>query len=215
MSITNLVEDDIYAMARYWNRRKREFIDAPAEAFGQIVRPSVYFEEDPDPLMESQVNATFTEWLIFDCRLDERGTLLERYVDERAGEVPRERLERLAQVASTHVFSEFAIANKNPAAGTLELVDIYDGMSREVVDVRSARRSDWSRGTISMRIARVNNTWLPVGKTIMYDRCRFDPAWIPIEDEMGTSGGRLLMLAHAVYGVDGCYRGTLSLRSIE
>lgn len=215
MTITDLVEDDIYTMAHYWNGRKREFIEAPTEAFAQIVRPSVYFEEDPDPLLEGQVIATFSEWVLFDCRLDERGTLLERYISEQAAVVPRERLGRLAQVAATHVFSEFAIASKNPAAGTLEVVDIYDGMSREVLDVRSARRDDWNHGTISMRIARVNGVWLPVGKTVMYDRCHFDPAWIPIEDEMGTSGGRLLMLAHAVFGVDGRYHGSLSLRALE
>ena len=215
MGITKLVEDDVYAMARYWNARKRSFIDEPACAFGQIVRPAVYFEKDPDMLMEDQVNATFTEWLLFDCRLDERGTLLERYIDEQRGEVPRERLDRLAQVAATHVFSEYAIASKNPAAGTLELVDIYDGMSREVFDVRSARRDAWRAGTISMRIARVDGTWLPVGRTVMYDRCRFDPALIPLEDEMGTSGGRLLMLAHAVFGVDGRYHGSLDLHPIE
>ena len=80
MGIGEKVERDVRSVAEYWGRRKREFIEEPALAFEQIVRPAIHFESEPDPLVETQVNATFTEWMLFDCMLDERGTLLERYV---------------------------------------------------------------------------------------------------------------------------------------
>ena len=127
MGIGEKVERDVRSVAEYWGRRKREFIEEPALAFEQIVRPAIYFESEPDPLVETQVNATFTEWLLFDCMLDERGTLLERYVRKPPAGVADSRLARLRQVAETHEFSEYAIMRRDPGAGALELLDIYDG----------------------------------------------------------------------------------------
>lgn len=120
MGIGEKVERDVRSVAEYWGRRKREFIEEPALAFEQIVRPAIYFESEPDPLVETQVNATFTEWLLFDCMLDERGTLLERYVRKPPAGVADSRLARLRQVAETHEFSEYAIMRRDPGTGTLE-----------------------------------------------------------------------------------------------
>ena len=178
MGIGEKVERDVRSVAEYWGRRKREFIEEPALAFEQIVRPAIYFESEPDPLVETQVNATFTEWLLFDCMLDERGTLLERYVRKPPAGVADSRLARLRQVAETHEFSEYAIMRRDPGAGTLELLDIYDGTMRT------------------------------------YDRCPFDPSWVPVDDEGATSGMRLLDLAHDVFGVDGAYRTSVNMRQL-
>lgn len=205
---------DIRSVAEYWGKRKREYIEDPAIAFEQIVRPAIYFEQEPDPLVEMQVNATFTEWLLFDCALDERGTLLERYVRKPPAGVAAPRMGRLRQVAETHVFSEHAIVRRDPAAGVLELLDIYDGTLRVVRDASLARRRNWDEGSVSLRLARVDEEWVPVGQTVMYDRCPFDPSWIPVEDEAQTSGMRLLELAHDVFGIDGAYRGSVSVREV-
>ena len=209
------VERDIGAAAQYWGKRKLEFIEAPAIAFEKIIRPAIYFERDPSPIVEAQLNVAFTEWLLFDVELDERGSLLRRYARKPPSGVCEGRAERLRQVCDTHLFSEFAIREKRPAAGTVDLVDIFDGEARTVRDVRLARRDGWDVGTVSMRIARVDGVWMPVGQTVMYDRCRFDPSWIPVEDDAGTSGMRLLDLVHDVYGIDGAYRESVSLRELE
>lgn len=214
MGIGEKVERDVRSVAEYWGRRKREFIEEPALAFEQIVRPAVYFECDPDPLVETQVNATFTEWLLFDCALDEHGTLLERYVRKPPAGVEESRLARLRQIAETHEFSEYAIMRKDPAAGLLELLDIYSGTLRSVRDARLARRDNWDKGTVSLRLACVEDTWVPVGQTVMYDRCPFDPSWIPVDDDAGSSGLRLLDLAHDVFGVDGSYRASVNMRRL-
>lgn len=214
MGIGEKVERDVRSVAEYWGRRKREFIEEPALAFEQIVRPAIYFESEPDPLVETQVNATFTEWLLFDCMLDERGTLLERYVRKPPAGVADSRLARLRQVAETHEFSEYAIMRRDPGAGTLELLDIYDGTMRTVRDARLARRDNWNEGTVSLRLGCVDDVWLPVGQTVMYDRCPFDPSWVPVDDEGATSGMRLLDLAHDVFGVDGAYRTSVNMRQL-
>lgn len=214
MGVETQVERDVRSVAEYWGRRKREFIEEPAMLFEQVVRPAIYFEQDPDPLVEMQVNAAFTEWLLFDYEVDDGETLFERYARRPPAGTSETRVERLRQVASTHLFSEFAIAGKNPGVGTLDLLDIYDGTLRCVHDTRLARRNGWDKGTVSLRLACVDEAWMPVGQTIMYDRCPFDPSWVPIEDECVGSGARLLELAHDVFGVDGLYRGSVNMRQL-
>ena len=117
-------------------------------------------------------------------------------------------------MAETHEFSEYAIMRRDPGAGTLELLDIYDGAMRTVRDARLARRDNWNEGTVSLRLGCVDDVWLPVGQTVMYDRCPFDPSWVPVDDEGATSGMRLLDLAHDVFGVDGAYRTSVNMRQL-
>ena len=168
-----------------------------------------------DPVY-SVVSADATEAQIEAAReeLGLNGTLLERYVRKPPAGVADSRLARLRQVAETHEFSEYAIMRRDPGAGTLELLDIYDGTMRTVRDARLARRDNWNEGTVSLRLGCVDDVWLPVGQTVMYDRCPFDPSWVPVDDEGATSGMRLLDLAHDVFGVDGAYRTSVNMRQL-
>ena len=61
MGVETQVERDVRSVAEYWGRRKREFIEEPAMLFEQVVRPAIRFEQDPDPLVEMQVNAAICE----------------------------------------------------------------------------------------------------------------------------------------------------------
>ena len=58
MGIGEKVERDVRSVAEYWGRRKREFIEEPALAFEQIVRPAIYFESEPDPVPVDDEGAT-------------------------------------------------------------------------------------------------------------------------------------------------------------
>lgn len=182
MGIDELVGRDLFMVFERWEDREAEYFDRSREEYERFVRPTVCYEEFPDPEVMKHVNICYTEWFLFEFLLARGMTPLELFVDEPPAGVSEACLDRLDQVAVTEAFSRFAIREKHLPGDRVRLYDLR--AMREVI-VRLPvvnRRSTWDDGTLSLRVARVDDEWVGVGKTLFYDRS-------PLVDEMEPGPG--------------------------
>ena len=216
------VLDDIDVMARYWMKRKMDFLVEAGDEFSESVNPLCYYLEQPGSEQITIVNLCFTEWALFDRPLEDGMTPLELFVARRPVAMPRKSWKRLEQVAQTHYFSRFAICEKHPKRGTCLLEDVQDGERYEVFDEHLCAVKGWKDGTIALRIARVDGGWLGVGQARLYDRAEPEftavdgPGAIHPEERAGLSealrSSFYLRLCHDVLGADGRYTPTMRVR---
>ena len=210
------VERDMREVYDYWARGPRRLIARANQWFMQAVRPAVAYAEEPGQEEIDLVRQCFMEWFAYECVLDNGLTPLETYVASEAVHDESDRLDRLGQVESTNLFSQFAIDGKDAEAGTSSLRDIYTGVSYLVHDARLARTERWLPGfTVAMRIASVDGAWCFAGLTHLVDRAPYVPGSGYLlgmgyggERGDGAPEGLFLRAVTDLIGVDGRMRPT-------
>lgn len=205
-------------MAQYWGERKACWRDCAAEEFEGFVRPRAMHEEVPDFDVLCMVNMGFTEWVLFERPLRNGRTPLQLYIGRAPDCVGSDAVERLRQVERTHVFSRFAILDKDRDSGMAILRDTRTDLVYDVRDPVLCHRNRWRDGTIAERIACVDDVWQVVGQTRLYDRAlpQFTSEDGPgelHEEDRGIPGideaGFFLRFLRDVMGEEGRYASTL------
>ena len=211
-------QHDIDAMARYWSRRKREFLWLASEIFLTFVEPACLYNEEP-MLDHTALSAIATDWMVFDFPFYEGRTLLEEYVEHPPHDVSDASRARLREIADTHLFSQFAIRSKDPATHTCTLEDLASCRRFDVFDQTLCATDHWRNGTIAERIARVDERWLHIGMVHLYDRAAASVAGARYTNYLNRNTSAIstftdsfyLHLLRDVIGIDGVLRDSASV----
>lgn len=182
------VERDIAGAFERWENRDAWYYEHSRLEFERLVDPRVCHQPHPIPEELLHCNLCYTEWFLFEFELDGRATPLNCFVEHPDAGTPHSRIERLRQVAQTQRFSHFAIRAKDEKTGTMRLLDLLDGKERMVCAPEACRHRTWELGTLSLRIACVDGTWIQAGKMLAYDRAHISPARLAGLKEPGHGG---------------------------
>lgn len=207
----------VTAMATYWATRKHEFLWLAGDLFVGFVDPACRYGEEP-LTTDEQLNAIFTEWVLYEFPFYDGRTLLKEYLVHPPHAADERDRALLEQVARTQFFSRFEIRAKDRSTGMCTLVDVQTARRYDVLDPHICTNDRWQTGTIARRIACVRGTWLPVGQTVFYDRAAphetasDGPGCFHPEDRIrkpwAEQAGFYLRLVRDILGIDGRYRAT-------
>ena len=223
-SAYDTVAREIADMAAYWGERKADWLDAAAEEFDELVEPFTFHRLEATRREIHGVNGLFTEWALFEWNMLDGKTPLERYIELRPGGVGAQTLERLQQIARTHLYSRFAILGKDRGSGMVRLADTRTACSFEVCDPRVCAIDRWSDGTVAARIAQVDGMWQTISQVHLYDVARPEdtavdgPGAVHPEDagrapDTADMSFFVRMLRDTI-GMSGRYASTLRLRTV-
>lgn len=216
-ALSNIIEQDLMAMADYWVARKHEYLWLANSLFMGFVDPAFVYGEEPI-IEQDSFNMMFTEWVLFEFPFYDGRTPLEEYLAHPPLGSKDAHLERLQQLTGSQFFSRFEIRGKEATSGACTLVDVCTGKRYDVLDRELCDTDRWRDGTIATRIARVRGTWLAIGRSHFYDRAAphltttDGPGFFHPEDRIfkpwAEHAGFYLRLMRDIIGIDGRYRRT-------
>ncbi|OUP09211.1 hypothetical protein [Collinsella sp. An2] len=218
------VTHSIDAAADYWATRKEEFLWLAGELYLGFVDPAMFYGEEPF-FEQDMFNLLFTEWTLFEFPFYKGLTPLQEYAAHPPVDASPQDVRWMREVMDAQFFSRFEIRHKEPASGMTTLVDVCTSKRYDVFDEVLCNVDRWKSGTIAMRIARVGDLWLHVGKVHLYDRAEAHftavdgPGAFHPEDRINKpwaeQAGFYLRLIRDLIGLDGRYRATTKLVSTE
>lgn len=215
MDVGERVDRAVTVMAEHWIGRKWEFLAQANEEFSAFVDPAAYYRDCLSDREAAFLSACFTEWVLFDRPLFRGATPLRAFIEHPVGDVSEDDLDCLRQIERTHFVTRFAIGRKHADAGTVEVRDVRTGLRYLVLDPHLCGVDRWRDGSISMRVACVDDVWQTVGRVHLYDRAppgaygqdgpgEVHPEDLVLRPEV-ASAGFYLRLLRDVIGFEGRY----------
>jgi len=189
---------------RVKHERPEVFMRAQEE-FMDFVEPAVAYMAYPDPLELEKLNALFSEWFLFDFDAGDGLSPLE----EAAGES-----ELLSQIADTQFFSHFWVMSQDAKSCVVELRDVRSGEDFSIIEPDIARQPKWAKGTIGVRLARIDDVWTPACQSFLHDNAPSKP--VPAGDVRADEDRRdphlFIDLVEKVFGNFGEYHESYERR---
>lgn len=133
-----------------------------------------FFPDTFDPSQHSseennQIAALFNEWFIFDfVPTQPKPSIIKQYYFLNPDRLEDLELSELEQIINTQLYSKFQIEKLIPDKG-MDVIDIFTGKPYYIEDIKGSNNN--RIGTISGRLAKVNNSYYLVGS---------DPLFFPI-----------------------------------
>ncbi len=209
--IQSLVEKDICWVFDQWASHDAPYYEESAELFSELVRPQACYKLRPSSADLVEMNLAYTEWFLFEFPLLRGMTPLELSAGETGAweeESSNDRAIRLSQVADTQRFSQFCISGAGER-GAVRLVDVIRDEEIELNKPELAQNANWCRGIFGLRVAKVDGTWVLVGKNCFCDRAPYQDrsrAFLPTPLRSASSTGSLYLdLLRETIGLDGLY----------
>ena len=195
-------DEEIQEFLDEFKTKHKETFELTRDLFSVLVNPELYYQDDVTEAEAMNLNLIFTEWALFDFKLESGLSLIE----EAAVDDPS-----ISEFAKTQFYSRFWLVKQDRRRGVVTLRDTLTQDEFEVWSSELAHKRAWRKGTLGTRIARVGDVWVTAGKTFLHDNAPDKPlpAKPGAREDYEADPWQYLREVEAVVGHDGIFRDSL------
>lgn len=181
----------------YFAERNPKLIAHAFREFITQVDPDI---DEDDNLAEDMLQSLCLEWFLFDFKLEDGTTPLERLVEAAPAGITKKELDEFRQSAETHLSSTFLVVGVHPALSLVTLEDLSTGQRYPVTDASLSHSLPDDGGIIGARLVYVDGTWYFPGNPAFYYPVVPTKRMLEMLRENANPEERFIDLARSRYG---------------